>query len=216
MSIVIIDCGVGNLKSVEKAFQQAGSPAYVTRNPKDIKTAAGLVLPGVGAFDPAVKYLRNAGFEEEILQYIALDKPFLGICLGLQVLFKSSEEGKLKGLDIFKGKSVRFNFKGTGFKNLKIPHMGWNRLLVKQASPLLAGIPEGSMFYFVHSYTVVPDDPSIVLTETDYGTNFVSAVAKGNIFATQFHPEKSGEIGLKMLKNFVDICKKSKGGKGVV
>lgn len=216
MSIVVIDCGVGNLKSVEKAFFEVKSPAYVTRNPKDIKSASGVVLPGVGAFDSAMKFLRESGFEEELLQSIALNKPFLGICLGLQVLFRESEEGKLKGLDVFEGKCQKFDFQGSGFSDLKIPHMGWNRLLIKQPSPLFEGIPEGSMFYFVHSYKVVPVDQSIVIAETDYGPPFVSAVANGNIYATQFHPEKSGDVGLKVLKNFAKLCKPKRGGPSFV
>ena len=216
MSIVVIDCGVGNLKSVEKALFKVGSPVFVTRNPKELKNASGVVLPGVGSFDSAMKFIRESGFEEELLQYIALNKPFLGICLGLQVLFKESEEGKLKGLDVFEGKCERFNFQGSGFSDLKIPHMGWNRLSIKQSSPLFEGVPEGSMFYFVHSYKVVPKDQSIVVAETDYGTPFVSAVARDNIYATQFHPEKSGDVGLIVLKNFAKLCKQHKGGKSFV
>jgi glutamine amidotransferase len=207
---------VGNLKSVEKAFLKVGLLSFVTRNPKELKSAVGVVLPGVGAFDAAVKFLKESGFEEELLQYLALGKPFLGICLGMQVLFKESEEGQLPGLDIFEGKCERFNFvKGSGFEELKIPHMGWNRLIIRQESPLLQGLSDGAMFYFVHSYKAVPKDASIIIGETDYGTNFASVVARDNIFATQFHPEKSGEVGLKVLKNFVNICK-TRGGTGRV
>ncbi|MFA4858619.1 MAG: imidazole glycerol phosphate synthase subunit HisH [Candidatus Margulisiibacteriota bacterium] len=212
MSIVIVDCGIGNLRSVEKAFAKLGFPAYISRNSKDVKTAAGLVLPGVGAFDSAMQFLQNSGFGEEILCYLALGKPFLGICLGMQVLFHESTEGKLRGLEIFPGKCERFNFKGTSSDELKIPHMGWNRLLIKQSSPLLDGIPPEAMFYFVHSYFAKPADDSIVLAETDYGINFVSAIGKDNIFGVQFHPEKSGEPGLQILKNFANVCRLQIGG----
>ena len=207
MSVAIIDYGAGNLRSVEKAFQQAGVQAEITKDKAAIRGAKGVVLPGVGSFDAAINELRQLGLEAVIEEAIALGKPFLGICLGLQHLFESSEEGKQKGLGILPGKVKKFKFTGTPWSNLSIPHMGWNRLLFKHRAPIFEGIEEGTMMYFAHSYYVEPADERLIATRTDYGIEFVSAVWKANIFGLQFHPEKSGEVGLKILKNFGSLCK---------
>jgi len=204
MSIVIIDYGAGNLRSVQKALQKLGFSAEITKDKKSIKSAKGIVLPGVGSFDAAIKELRQFGLEAAIEEAIGLGKPFLGICLGLQHLFEKSEEGKETGLGILKGKVIRFKPQ----QNQSIPHMGWNRLLLKGSCPLFKGIEPSSMVYFAHSYHVVPDNQEVVASTTDYGIEFISAVCKNNLFGIQFHPEKSGEVGLKILKNFGELCLK--------
>ena len=202
MSIAIIDYGAGNLRSVEKAFQKVGVAAEVTKDKNTIRGAKGIVFPGVGSFDAAIKELRNLSLEGVIGEAIALGKPFLGICLGMQHLFESSEEGKEKGLALLPGTVKKFNFAGGPWSNLSIPHMGWNRLLIKHKAPIFDGIEDGAMFYFAHSYYAAPQDEQIVATRTDYGPEFASAVWKGNIYGIQFHPEKSGAAGLKVLANF--------------
>lgn len=208
MSIAIIDYGSGNLRSVQKAFLKLGFPAEITKDKTTIRNAHGVVLPGVGSFDAALKELRQAGLEVAIEEAIALNKPFLGICLGLQHLFESSEEGKQRGLGILKGEVKKFNFSGTPYSSQSIPHMGWNRLLIKHKTPLLEGINDGDMVYFAHSYYVAPQDEMVVATRTDYGIEFVSSIAKNNLFGIQFHPEKSGEVGLRIVKNFGALCLK--------
>ena len=207
MSITIIDYGAGNLRSVQKAFQKLGFDAEITKDKTTIHASKGIVLPGVGSFDAALLELRNSGLETVIEEAIALRKPFLGICLGLQHLFESSEEGKLKGLSLLSGSVKKFNFSGTPWESQSVPHMGWNRLLIKHKAPIFEGIEDGSMVYFAHSYHVVPKDESMVATRTDYGIEFVSSVWKDNLFGIQFHPEKSGEIGLRILHNFGKLCK---------
>jgi len=206
MSITIIDYGAGNLRSVQKAFQQVGVDAIITKDKTAIRSAKGVVLPGVGSFDAALNELRALGLEGVIEEAIALRKPFLGICLGLQHLFASSEEGKQKGLGLLPGSVKKFNFTGTPWSNLSVPHMGWNRLLFKHQAPLFDGIESGTMMYFAHSYYAAPDDPQIVAATTDYGVEFTSAVWKENVYGLQFHPEKSGEKGLLILKNFGRLC----------
>ncbi len=202
--IYVVDYGMGNLRSVEKAFEKMGSRVMITDDPSDVKIANKLVLPGVGAFGDSVKELKKRGLLEPIKEYLQLNKPFLGLCLGMQLLFEESEEAKgIKGLSIIKGKVRKFKFTD---KNLKVPHMGWNSLdSIKRTSPLLKGISDGAYVYFVHSYYVDPIDKSIISSTTNYEINFASSISKGNIFAMQFHPEKSQEIGLKMLKNFVSL-----------
>ncbi len=207
MSVAIIDYGAGNLRSVEKAFQKVGVDAEITRDKSTIRGARGIVLPGVGSFDSAITELRQLSLEGLIEEAIGLQKPFLGICLGLQHLFSTSEEGKQKGLSILQGKVVKFNFNGSPWENLSIPHMGWNRLLIKHHSPILEGIEDGAMMYFAHSYYVVPEAEMIVASRTDYGIEFCSSVWKDNIFGIQFHPEKSSDSGLQILKNFGRLCK---------
>lgn len=199
--IIIIDYGAGNLRSVEKALKAIGYPSLITRDRAEIRNSSGIILPGVGAFDAGVSELRKAGLESSILEEIALKKPFLGICLGLQLLFTTSEEGEQKGLNVFNGACRRFP-KGQ----LAVPHMGWNRLIIKRPSKVLDGIESGTMMYFAHSYYAKPDDEAIVSAETDYGLAFASAISKDNVFGVQFHPEKSGDAGLKVLKNFAALC----------
>ncbi len=197
--IIIIDCGMGNLRSVQKAFEKNGAAAHISRDTAGIADAAGIVLPGVGAFGDCMRQLEKFKLIEPILDYIKSDRPFLGICLGMQILFSESEEfGYQKGLDVFKGRVARFSGK------LKVPHMGWNRLNIKKPSPLLAGLPEEAYMYFVHSYYVAPDDKDIIAATTDYGVEFTSMISHNNIFAAQFHPEKSQALGLGILKRFAD------------
>jgi len=205
--IAIVDYGMGNLRSVSKGFEKVGFPAVVTQDPLLIEKADGLVLPGVGAFKKAMENLEHLGFVDPILGFIRSGRPFLGICLGLQLLFSESEEFSLsKGLDVFRGKVIRFPFSLPGAlpatDSLKVPHMGWNSVQIKRTNPALEKIQEGTHFYFVHSYFPVPDDPGIITTTTDYGGEFVSSVGKGNLFACQFHPEKSQSAGLQILQNF--------------
>jgi glutamine amidotransferase len=206
--IVIIDYGMGNLRSVEKALVKLGHQAIVTRDKNAIKSASGVVLPGVGAFDAAISELRASNLEGAIIEEIAMGKPFLGICLGLQLLFNESEEGSLKGFGILPGKVKKFDFKPPLSSRLKVPQMGWNSIKIKKQLPYYDGVENGSMMYFVHSYYAVPDDPSIVATTTEYGMDFCSSIAKDNMFGVQFHIEKSGELGLKVLDNFARTCKK--------
>ncbi len=204
--IAVIDYGMGNLRSVSKALEFVGAEVVVTDSPKKLKEAAGLVLPGVGAFRDAVRNLKKKGLWEAIVEEVEKGKPFLGICLGLQLLFeKSYEFGETEGFGFIKGKVVRFELP----KEFKIPHMGWNQVHVKKESELFKDIRDGEYFYFVHSYYVKPQEESVKLTETDYGICFTSAVEKDNIFATQFHPEKSQRAGLKLLENFCRIVNKS-------
>jgi glutamine amidotransferase len=205
--IVIVDYGMGNLRSVHKALERVGFPAVVTQDPTLIGRADGMVLPGVGAFKKAMENLEHLCLVDPILEFIRNGKPFLGICLGFQLLFSESEEFSLcRGLDVFKGKVIRFPFSlpgaPRGREPLKVPHMGWNSVRIRKPSPALEGIEEGTHFYFVHSYFPVPRDPEIIATTTDYGGEFASSVGKGNLFACQFHPEKSQSAGLKILRNF--------------
>jgi glutamine amidotransferase len=202
--IAIVDYGMGNLRSVEKGFLKVGVDAKVITDSKAVDNADAVVLPGVGAFRDCMKNLEEMSLTEPILRSIQKGKPYLGICLGLQVLFTESEEfGIHKGFDILKGKVVRFQI------NLKVPHMGWNNAKIQRRPPIFDGIQDEAFFYFVHSYYVVPDDNNIVATTTDYGITFASMVWKENIFATQFHPEKSQETGLRILKNFGDFVRKA-------
>ena len=199
--IAIIDYGIGNLRSVQKGFERAGHEAVVTSDAKTILSASKVVLPGVGAFPDCMRNLREYGLIDAVQQSIRSGKPFLGICLGVQLLFTESEEfGISKGLDIIKGRVVRF--KGPAFDTLKVPHMGWNSLSIKRRPPALQDLPDGSYVYFVHSFHVVPEDRNVIATTTDYGMEFVSSIWKDNIFATQFHPEKSQTLGLSILKRF--------------
>jgi glutamine amidotransferase len=197
--IAIIDYGMGNLRSVQKGLERVGFNAIVTRDPGEIHSARGVVLPGVGAFSACMVNLGEFGLIEPIREIVRQEKPFLGICLGFQLLFSESEEfGKQKGLQLFPGRVVGFRAE----RDLKVPHMGWNRIDKKQNSPFLEGISTGDFVYFVHSFYVVPDDNSIVATTTDYGEIFVSSIATNRLFACQFHPEKSQELGLRILANF--------------
>jgi glutamine amidotransferase len=201
--IAIIDYGMGNLRSVQKGFERMGREAVVTRDPRTILNAGKVVLPGVGAFPDCMRNLEEYGLVDAVQKSIASGKPFLGICLGLQLLFTESEEfGISKGLDIIKGRVIRF--KGAEFKDLKIPHMGWNSATIKRRPPAMADVPDNNYFYFVHSFHVVPEDKGVIATTTNYGIDFVSSIWKDNVFAVQFHPEKSQALGLSILKRFGD------------
>jgi glutamine amidotransferase len=200
--IAIADFGMGNLRSVQKALEKVGSAAVVTSDPNRIAEAPKVVLPGVGAFRDAIVRLRESGMVAPILEHIAANKPLLGICLGLQLLFtKSFEDGEHSGLDVIKGDVVRF----PDVPGLKVPHMGWNEVAIRRPAPLLEGIADRGHFYFVHSYYVRPTDPAVVACETDYPTPFTSAIWRDNLFATQFHPEKSQRLGLSILHKFATI-----------
>jgi glutamine amidotransferase len=200
--IVIVDYGMGNLRSVQKGFEKVGSKALVSRDIKDINSAAKLVLPGVGAFPECMKNLTKFGLVESILDFLKSGKPFLGICLGLQLLFDESEEfGLNRGLEVIPGKVKAFR-RDMGFK---IPHMGWNQVIFKKDVAIFDGIDNESFFYFVHSYYVEPEKLCDTAAETNYGIMFTSAIARGNIFALQFHPEKSQKNGLKILANFARL-----------
>jgi len=195
--IAIVDYGMGNLRSVEKGFKKVGIDATVTSSPAAIDNASAVVLPGVGAFRDCIRNLTDLSLTEAISKAIQKGKPYLGICLGLQVLFSESEEfGRCRGLDIFRGRVVRFRIKE------KVPHMGWNTISIRNRPPILLEIPDDSFVYFVHSFYVVPDDNNVIAATTDYGVTFTSMIWKDNVFATQFHPEKSQELGLKILAGF--------------
>jgi len=207
LSIAIVDYGAGNLRSVQKALEKLGFDAVLTSDKSAIAGAKGVILPGVGAFDAALLELRKKSLEGSIVESIARGKPYLGICLGYQLLFPTSEEGRERGFAILEGAVRKFDFKGTAWEDeLVIPQMGWNRLLIKHPSPLLDGIASGSMVYFAHSYYPDPADKSAVAAETDYGVTFASVLTKGNLHAVQFHPEKSGDVGMKILENFGKLC----------
>ncbi len=202
--IAIVDYGMGNLRSLEGGLRRIGCEVLITRDSAKIKESQGLVLPGVGSFRDCMRNLKRNNLIQPILNFIASGRPFLGICLGMQVLFTESEEfGTSRGLNVFKGRVLHFSF----HKGMKIPHMGWNTIKIKKTCPLLKNIPDGSHFYFVHSYYVIPEDKGIITTTTCYGLEFASSVGKDNIFACQFHPEKSQGLGLKILKKFGGLTK---------
>lgn len=197
--IAIIDYGMGNLASVKNAFAKLGYEAGISSRPEDILAADKVVLPGVGAFADAVNNLRRDGMDRVISEVVKKQTPLLGICLGLQLLFGASEENGLhQGLGIIKGKVVKFDLP----QEYKVPHMGWNQVRPAENSRLFKGIKTGSYFYFVHSYYVIPEDDSYITATSDYSRDFVCALERRNVFATQFHPEKSGEPGLRILHNF--------------
>ena len=200
--IKIVDYGMGNLRSVQKAFEKLGHAAEICDQPSQLSGVEKLVLPGVGAFRDAIHEVRRREFVAPILDHLARGKPFLGICLGLQMLFDVSyEDGEWPGLGIIPGKVVRFQDQ----PGLKIPHMGWNQLQITGEPALLSNIPRDGHFYFVHSYHVVPTDRSVVIAESEHGERFVAAIGRGNLWATQFHPEKSQKHGLQLLANFASM-----------
>ena len=200
--IAIVDYQMGNLRSVQKALEQVGHPAVITSDPSQLRDAERIVLPGVGGFRDAMRELEARRLIEPIRQAIADDKPFLGICLGLQLLFDVSyEEGEHPGLGILPGRVVRFSLP----RGFKVPHMGWNQAHIRRPAPILKEIEEGSYFYFVHSYYVEPDEDQVVAIETDYHRPFCAMIWRERLFATQFHPEKSQQLGLRVLKNFAEL-----------
>ena len=202
--IVIIDYGMGNLRSVQKAFERIRVPAKISASVDEILQAEKLVLPGVGHFERGISNLKEKGLFEAINEAVLKNKnPILGICLGMQLMTDFSEEGNCNGFGWIKAKTKRFSFQSNG---LKIPHMGWNSLTIKNTDSLFKGISSENFFYFVHSYYVNCDDENDVLAETTYGNIFVSSLQKGNIYGCQFHPEKSHDKGLQILKNFAEIC----------
>ena len=202
--VAIIDYDAGNIKSVEKALHYLGEEAVITRDRDTILGADRVILPGVGAFGDAMEKLRTYELDKVIQEVVAQNTPFLGICLGLQLLFESSEESEgVEGLGILKGKVVRLPEES----DLKIPHIGWNSLKYPNPGRLFTGIAEDSYVYFVHSYYLQAKDPSIVTATTEYGTLIHASVEQGNVFACQFHPENSSEVGMQILKNFLTISK---------
>jgi glutamine amidotransferase len=200
--IVIVDYGMANLRSVQKGFERVGATAEITNDPAAVARADKVVLPGVGAFRDAIARLRESRLDEPIVRHIESGRPFLGICLGLQLLFtRSHEDGVYEGLNVLAGEIVRF----PKVPGLKVPHMGWNQLQFRGDCPLFRGLPAESAVYFVHSYFPVPVDPGLTSATADYPEPFTAAVWRGNLFATQFHPEKSQAVGLTMLRNFAAI-----------
>jgi glutamine amidotransferase len=198
--IAISDYGMGNLRSVEKAFQFLGHEAFITEDPEQARAASHLVLPGDAAFGDAMKNLRRAGWDQAIADHVQKGKPFLGICVGLQLMFASSEEmGQHTGLELFAGRCRRFP------ATERVPQIGWNQIAIQQPCALLDGIEEGSFFYFVHSYYVEADEQGDSVATTDYGLDYTSIAARENVFGVQFHPEKSQKIGLRLLANFAAL-----------
>lgn len=203
--VAIVDYGMGNLRSVQKGFERMGFSAEITRDPQRIADARGIVLPGVGAFHACMRNLRQFALVEVLRDVVKRRRPFLGICLGLQLLFDESEEfGRQVGLGLVAGKVFGFPA-GNG---LKVPHMGWNSISIKKPTRFLEGLDDGAYVYFVHSFYVVPEDGGVVATETAYGRPFVSSIATDHLFASQFHPEKSQESGLRILRNFGEFAER--------
>lgn len=198
--IAIIDYQMGNLRSVQKGFEFVGKNAVITGEPDEIARAEKIVLPGVGAFGKAVYYLEKLNLKKLVREMAGKGVPLLGICLGKQLLMEESEEGDpVEGLGLIPGKVIKFE------KGKKIPHIGWNRITIKKEVPILKNIPDGTFFYFVHSYYAVPNSPDNVITVTDYEGEFPSIVGRDNIYGIQFHPEKSQQYGLEILKNFAEL-----------
>lgn len=197
--ITVVDYGMGNLRSVAKAFEKVGFDIKVSSYPEDIRDAKAIVVPGVGAFGDAVHNLKRFNLYDEIINHIEKGKPYFGICLGLQLLFEYGYEfGEHKGLGVIKGKVVKFPHR----KGFKIPHMGWNQVWINKKEGLFSDIKDGEYFYFVHSFYVVPEDENVIASKTDYIVDFCSAIQKDNIWAVQFHPEKSQKAGLQLIENF--------------
>jgi glutamine amidotransferase len=208
--IAIVDCGIGNLRSIQKAFERVGHPAVIAQLPEQIGQARAIVLPGQGAFRDCMAHLGHHALIEPVLEFIRSGRPYLGICLGLQLLMTESEEfGCHKGMNVIQGRVRRFpaglsDAQGTP---LKVPHMGWNQAYSTKCPPIFEGIPEGAYFYFAHSYYVEPLGDTVVATTTEYGIPFVSGIWHDNMFGVQFHPEKSQAHGLRLLQNFGDLAR---------
>lgn len=205
--IAIVDYGMGNLRSVQKALERLGHAAEISADAGVVARAEKVVLPGVGAFGAAMRNLEASGLRQPVLDAARSGRPFLGICLGLQLLFDESEEmGRFQGLGVVPGRVVRFpdDMQVDG-RALKIPHIGWNALKIRPDSRLFRGLPQGAMVYFVHSYYGAPQDPAWVAATSDYGIEFCAAVERGSVMATQFHPEKSGDVGMQILRNFGEM-----------
>jgi glutamine amidotransferase len=212
--IAILDYGMGNLRSVEKAVERVGGQAVITAKAKTLEKAEAVILPGVGAFGKAMENLKERRLSGPLSELIGAGKPLLGICLGMQLLFESSEEmGHHDGLGVFGGQAVRFDpiqsARSENGKHIRVPHMGWNQLNIVQASPLLADVPEDAYAYFVHSYYVVPSSRDIILTTTEYGVDFASVVGQDTVHGVQFHPEKSQTVGLTILRNWLAIVRET-------
>jgi glutamine amidotransferase len=208
--IAIVDCGIGNLRSVQKAFERVGHPAVITQRPEQIERARAIVLPGQGAFRDCMAHLGDHALIEPVSEFIRSGRPYLGICLGLQLLMTESEEfGCHKGMNVIQGRVRRFAAGLTDAQGeaLKVPHMGWNQVAWTKRAPIYDGIPAGAHFYFAHSYYVAPLGDAVVAATTDYGGPFVSGVWHDNMFGVQFHPEKSQAHGLRLLKNFGDLAR---------
>lgn len=208
--IAIVDCGIGNLRSIQKAFERVGHPSVIAQHPEQIGPAHAIVLPGQGAFRDCMAHLDDHALIEPVLEFIRSGRPYLGICLGLQLLMTESEEfGCHKGMNIIQGQVRRFASGLTEAQGapLKVPHMGWNQVFLTKRAPIFEGIPEGAYFYFAHSYYVAPLSEAVVAATTDYGVPFVSGIWHDNMFGVQFHPEKSQAQGLRLLKNFGDLVR---------
>jgi glutamine amidotransferase len=199
--LAVVDYGMGNLRSVVRAWEHIGADARLVTDPREVVDADAVIFPGQGAIVDAMRLLKRTGFDHAIRDWIAADKPFFGICLGLQALFEHSEEGDTEALGIFKGRVKRFQIDPS----LKIPHMGWNTVSFERDAPITEGLVSGKdQFYFVHSYYIEPENPELTLFTTDYGGRFVSGIRSGNCYATQFHPEKSQAKGLQLYRNFLN------------
>lgn len=202
--IAIVDVCSGNLRSVERAIAKVGGDVIVTRDPDVVRKADKIVVPGQGAFGVFMRGLVERGLGDALREAIASGRPYLGICLGLQILFEASEEqGPVAGLGIYRGKVVKL---APNDPALKVPHMGWNRIAQRRPEPLVAGIPDGAYVYFVHSFHAIPEDPSILALESVHGVRVCAAIRHDNVFACQFHPEKSQAVGLQLLRNFVEVA----------
>ena len=210
LAIAVIDYGASNLRSVVKALEKAGCPPYVTSDPRDVLRAQAVVFPGQGASDPSMKALRKHGLDKAIKEAIAQGTPYLGVCLGLELLLDSSEEGGEACLGLVPGRVRRLPH------GLKVPHMGWNQVEFSGSHPVFQGLPPKPYFYFVHSYYAEPQDPSLVAGQTTYGVTFCSVIARENLVAVQFHPEKSGDLGLSIYRNFLAFASQGipKGSRG--
>jgi len=197
LSVVVVDYGAGNLRSVAKALEAVGGSPIVTSDPAEVAKAQALVLPGVGAGNTAMRTLERLGLAEPLARYAKSGRPFFGVCLGMQLLMERSEEGESRCLGLVRGTAKRLP------PGVKIPHIGWNQVKLLREHPVFSGIPSGANFYFVHGYYAEPEGTSLTLATTDYGISFCSVLAQGNLIATQFHPEKSGNVGLRVYKNFL-------------